>query len=148
MATPTVSEFKQIAGSQARDAQTHVMAGKGTADNKIYPVSINPTTGAILTTGTGLLDFGVTTNAERVAAMLGAEDTSGAYAGLKMSTQQNLMIAGLVPEQWLGLTGTEVTSTQETYEFFYDAAKTTSICTVTVDYSDDTKEFITSITRA
>lgn len=148
MAVPTIRVWTKTVGSQASDGQVATMAGRGTTDENIYPVSVNPVTGAILTSGSGVLDFGDAATAERVAAMLGAEDKDGNFDGLMMSTQRNLMVAGLVPEQWLGMTGTEVTSTQETYQFFYDAAKTSSICTVTVDYSDDTKEFVSSITRA
>jgi hypothetical protein len=142
MATPTVQTFKQTAGSQARHAQTHIMAGKGTSDDNIYPVSINPVTGAILTSGSGVLDFGDAATAERVAAMLGAEDKNGAFNGLLMSTDRNL------PEQWKGLTVSYPTTTQETYAYFYDAAKTSAICTITIDYSDASKAEITSITRA
>ena len=148
MPVPTIRTFQTTAGSQAKDAQIALMAAKGVSDENIYPISIDPTTGALVVSSSLLLDFGATTTAPRQAAVIGAEDTSGTFAGLKMSTQRNLMIAALVPEQWLGMTGTEASSTQETYEFFYDAAKTSAICTVTVDYSDDTKEFITSITRA
>ena len=57
------------------------------------------------------------------------------------------MYAGLLPERWNGLTVAYPLTTQETYEFFEDVAKTISICVVTVDYVDATKEQLSSVTR-
>jgi hypothetical protein len=64
------------------------------------------------------------------------------------SDQSPVQVAGLVSEPWLGLTVAYPSDTQETYEFFEDAAKTTSICVVTIDYSDSSKINMTSVVRA
>ncbi len=55
---------------------------------------------------------------------------------------------GLVPESWKGLTAAYPTSTQETYSFYSDEAKTQLITVVTVDYTDSTKDFVSSVTRS
>jgi hypothetical protein len=185
MPTPTIQQFGQTPGSQYYHAQIALMAGKGVADNNIYPVSVDPVTGAIAVAASTILDFGVTTNTPRSAAMIGGYDVlpvakgtgvaagytgtlleksaaddaraldsaqwlrdyTGAYQPAAGSPGGHFEVAGLVPESWLGLTVAYPSATQETYAFFRDAAKTSAICTVTVDYSDASKIAMTSVVR-
>jgi hypothetical protein len=81
MPTPTIQQFGQTVGSQYYHAQVALMAGKGVADNNIYPVSVDPVSGAISIAASSILDFGVTTNTARSAAMIGGYDILPAVKG-------------------------------------------------------------------
>jgi hypothetical protein len=75
------------------------------------------------------------------------KDHTGAYRQQLGSPAGNVQVAGLVPEDFLAVSIAYPLGTQETYEYFRDAAKTVSICTITVDYADATKAQITSVVR-
>lgn len=66
---------------------------------------------------------------------------------MRVETTGELRIAGLIPEKYEAVTIAYPLATQETYQFFEDAAKTISICTITVDYSDGSKVNMTSVVR-
>ena len=147
MATPTIQVFGQTAGSQYRHAQIALMAAKGIADDNIYPVSLDPVTGAIAVSPSTLLNFGDPTNAPRSASMLGSVDYAGAYGPVFRSPEGNLQTAGLINEDYRATTHAYPSATQETIEVYRDALKTLLICTITIDYADATKQRITSMTR-
>ena len=115
------------------------------------PLGVRETDGTdwlgAIATAAAQLTFGAVNKVRQAASLiLGWDGTT--HRELRVETTGALRMAGLVPESWLGLTITQVSTTQETYEYFEDAAKLTSICTVTVDYVDSTREHISSVTRA
>lgn len=189
MPIATYKEFVALADSQAFDVQALLFCAKGVADANVYPLVIDPATGAIPVSfgSPSLSDFGVTTNAPRMASMIGVYDelptgvAAGTAAGLTGtvfdksaandsraldthgwlyepvagemvrplgSPAGNVQVAGLISEDYYGLTVGYPSGTQETYAYYRDAAKTQLICTITVDYTDATKANLSSVVRA
>lgn len=117
------------------------------------PISTPPNTSGGITTVTISAPIGADTIANSLPVTIatdefGQETMAASLPVVIASDQSPVEIAGLVSESWLGLTVAYPSTTQETYEFFEDAAKTTSICVVTIDYSDASKINMTSVVRA
>ena len=147
MAVPTIQTFGQTAGSQYRHAQIALMAAKGVADDNIYPLTIDPVTGAIASSPTTVFDFGDTTVAGRVAAMIGSVDDTGSYGSIFRTPNGNIQTSGLINEDFRGVDVTYPSGTQEVFTYYKDALKSDLLCVVTIDYADATKAQVTSIVR-
>lgn len=106
-----------------------------------------PGAGANGLTGT-LVEKSIADDGQALDATLwGYDSVSGTYKRVHVSQNNNIPIAGLVPEDWKGLTATYPSTTQEVFTYYQDAAKANLICTITVDYTDTSKQFISSVTR-
>ena len=137
-------------GAQAEATSVAVALATDQA-TQTAPLGMRETNGTdwlgTVATAAAQLTFGVVAAVKQFAGVvMGWDGTT--HREIAVETDGNLKVAGLVPENWLGLTIAYPSATQETYEFFEDAAKTTSICVVTVDYSDSSKTAMTSVTRA
>ena len=74
MALTTYRDFRG-AGTQGRDVQAALWTFKGTSDDDIYVLEVDPATGSIpVSFGGASIDFGATTSALRLAAMVGGYD--------------------------------------------------------------------------
>ena len=115
------------------------------------PLGVRETNGTdwlgTVATAAAQLTFGIVAAVKQAAAVvMGWDGTT--HREIAVETDGNIKVAGLLPENWLGLTIAYPSGTQETYSYFEDAAKTVAICVVTIDYVDATKAQISSVTRA
>lgn len=75
-----------------------------------------------------------------------AVDPAGGHPEVLAETTGELRIASMVPEKFLAVTNTP-TATEDVFKYYSDAGATVLICTVTVTYTDATKEVLVSAVR-
>lgn len=92
------------------------------------------------------LTSGAVTAVKMVAGVvLGWDGTD--HRELRVETTGEVRVASLLPEKWEGLSVAYPTSVQEVYTVYEDAAKTILLATITIDYTDATKQYISSVVR-